>query len=265
MCPVSARLVNGHGGWLAPARMICHCWLIETNDGLVLVDTGLGSEDLKHPRKRLGRMVTLLRPEIDPQLSIIAQLAGLGFSPRDVRHIIPTHLDLDHAGGLPDFPEATVHVFAAEQRAALQRATWAERERYRVAHFVHGVHWDPRSEQGERWFGFDGVRAMDSRDDILLIPLQGHSRGHCAVAVRTGDRWLVHAGDAYFFHGEMTPDDHCPPGLKVFQQIAAFDNRQRLANRERLRELVREHGSQVEVHSAHCPVEFERHAGTREA
>ncbi len=34
----------------------------------------------------------------------------LGYSINDVRHIILTHLDLDHAGGLHDFPNAAVHV-----------------------------------------------------------------------------------------------------------------------------------------------------------
>jgi glyoxylase-like metal-dependent hydrolase (beta-lactamase superfamily II) len=36
------------------------------------------------------------------------QVQRLGFDPRDVRHIVLTHLDFDHAGGLDDFPHATV-------------------------------------------------------------------------------------------------------------------------------------------------------------
>ena len=35
---------------------------------------------------------------------------GAGFRREDVRHILVTHLDFDHAGGLPDFPDAVVHV-----------------------------------------------------------------------------------------------------------------------------------------------------------
>jgi len=42
------------------------------------------------------------------------------------------------------------------------------------------------------------VRALPgARDDVLLIPLPGHSRGHCGVAVKTGEGWLLHCGDAY--------------------------------------------------------------------
>ena len=38
MCPMSARLINGTGSYFERGRLVCHCLLIETNDGLVLVD-----------------------------------------------------------------------------------------------------------------------------------------------------------------------------------------------------------------------------------
>lgn len=258
MCPLSARLVNGEGGLLAPARMVCHCWLIESDAGLILVDTGIGTDDLDDVGGRLGGVFKhVVRPRIDHDSTAIARVRALGFDPADVRHIIPTHLDLDHAGGLPDFPEATVHVFEAEHRAAMHPATRPERERYRAHHWAHNPRWDLRSEQGERWFGFNGVRAIDGIDDVLLIPLQGHTRGHCGVAVRTQTGWMLHAGDAYFFHGETQLPSHCTPGLALFQRIVAVDNRLRLANQNRLRELVRDHGSEVRVHCAHDGVEFD--------
>lgn len=257
MCPLSAKLINGKGGLLSPAHMVCHCWLIESDDGLILVDTGVGTADLDDIAGRLGRVFQyVVRPRLDHESTAIAQVRKLGFDPADVRHIIPTHLDLDHAGGLPDFPNATVHVFEPEHRAAMNPATMPERERYRAVHFAHGPRWALRSEQGERWFGFNGVRAISGNDDVLLIPLQGHTRGHCGVAVRTEQGWWLHAGDAYFFHGETHSPPRCPPGLAFFQRMVAIDNRMRLDNQERLRELVRDHGSEVRVHCAHCPVEF---------
>lgn len=46
---------------------------------------------------------------------------------RDVRHIVLTHLDFDHAGGLDDFPEATVHMLQIERDVAVaQRSYHAE-------------------------------------------------------------------------------------------------------------------------------------------
>ncbi len=53
MCPLGRRLLSGEGGWLAPANMCCHCLLIEGRNGLILVDTGLGTADVSTP-SRLG-------------------------------------------------------------------------------------------------------------------------------------------------------------------------------------------------------------------
>jgi glyoxylase-like metal-dependent hydrolase (beta-lactamase superfamily II) len=78
------------------------------------------------------------RPSLDPSDTAIGQVRRLGFNPRDVRHIVPTQLDLDHAGGLPDFPWADVHVFRPEYEAALHPRTLTERKRYRSVHWAHG-------------------------------------------------------------------------------------------------------------------------------
>jgi glyoxylase-like metal-dependent hydrolase (beta-lactamase superfamily II) len=258
LCPLSKRLVNGTGSLFEAGRMVCHCWLIESSDGLVLVDTGIGLQDVADVRGRLGwAFQKVVRPVADPAHTAWAQIRALGFDPREVRHIVPTHLDLDHAGGLPDFPEAAVHVFRPELEAALAPPTRKERHRYRAAHFAHGPRWDAREPGGESWFGFDGVRALDGSDEILLVPLTGHTRGHCGVAVRTEAGWLLHAGDAYFFHAEVTADPWCPVGLRAFQRLVVTDNRMRLHNQARLRALVAEHGAQVRVHCAHCPTELD--------
>jgi hypothetical protein len=74
--------------------------------------------------------------------------------------------------------------------------------------------------------------------------------------VRNGDGWLLHAGDAYFHHGEMRVAPSCPPGLRYMQARMETARGLRLANQERLRELVREHGDQITVFSAHDPVEL---------
>lgn len=260
-CPHGRRLINGDGGWLEPAGLCCHCLLIEGRDGLVLVDTGLGTADLREPARRLGRgFLALARPRLRPEETALHQLQALGYSPRDLRHIVVTHLDLDHAGGLADFPDAEVHVFAAEHRAAMRRQTPYERVRYRPLQFHHGVRWQLHEEEGESWFGLRGLRALPgSGDDILLIPLAGHTRGHCGVAVKRGRGWLLHCGDAYFFREEVNPiQAWCPPGLELFQAFGQFDGEQRRANQERLQQLARDHGRDIELVCAHDPVELAR-------
>jgi glyoxylase-like metal-dependent hydrolase (beta-lactamase superfamily II) len=265
MCPLGERLIQGTGSLLSKAKMVCHCWLVETeHDGLVLVDTGIGLDDCADVAGRLGGMFrSFARPLASREETAARQVERLGFSRRDVRHIVPTHLDLDHAGGLPDFPEATVHVFRPEHDAVMRRATRRERERYRPAHFSHGPKWRVHDVSGERWNGFDAVRTLSNEADVLLVPLEGHTRGHCGVAVRSENGWLLHAGDAYFHEDEMNPTPSCPPALALFQRMVAMDDARRRENQARLRSLVAR-ASDVRVHSAHSATEFERfaHAST---
>src|ERR1700729_2597776 len=179
--------------------MCCHCLLIESEDGLILVDAGLGVEDVNEPR-RLGFLFNaIVRPRLDVAETALRQVADMGFRPSDVRHIVPTHLDLDHAGGICDFPDAAVHVFADELRAASHRSTLGERNRYRKAQIAAVKKWAAVEEDGESWFGFSAVRGIPgTRDEVLLVPLPGHSRGHCGVAVRRADGWLLHCATPIF-------------------------------------------------------------------
>jgi len=63
MCPAFRSLVNGSGGLFERGRMVCHCLLIEAPGGLLLVDTGLGTDDVAHPVARLSLpFVTLVSP-----------------------------------------------------------------------------------------------------------------------------------------------------------------------------------------------------------
>jgi glyoxylase-like metal-dependent hydrolase (beta-lactamase superfamily II) len=265
MCPLNARLINGEGGFfsLARGRMICHCLLVETGGGLALVDTGFGLGDLASP-KRLGRaFVALTHPRLDPAETAIRQVERLGFRAEDVQHIVLTHLDPDHAGGLGDFPWAKVHVHAPEHAAAMARATLREQERYIAAQWAHGPDWALYAAGGEPWFGFSCVRGLSGLPpEILMVPLTGHTRGHAAIAVETGGGWLLHAGDAYFYREEMASrNPHCTPALGAFQHLVAMDDEARLNNQGRLRQLVRERGAEVRVFSAHDPVELEREQG----
>lgn len=261
MCPSGARLLTGEGGLSARAEIVAHVLLIEAAEGLVLVDTGLGTGDVADPT-RLGRPFRLLvRPRCDERETAVALVRQLGLDPRDVRHVLATHLDVDHAGGLPDFPEAEIHVFRPEMEAALN-PTWRERERYVPAQFEHGPKWNAHEVAGDEWFGFEAVRPIPGLDpEVLLIPLVGHSRGHAAVAVRDGERWLLHCGDAYFHHGEKRTPPRCPLGMRAFEALVGFNGPARRHNQERLRELAREHGTEVQLFCAHDPIELREFQG----
>ncbi|MET7305167.1 MBL fold metallo-hydrolase [Embleya sp. NPDC005575] len=174
----------------------------------------------RHPDEYLGaEWVGYAAPVLDLNETALHQVRRLGFAPEDVRHVVLTHLDRDHAGGLADLPHATVHVHKAEYEAGIAGGA----DRYRAAQLAHGPRWATyASEQGDPWFGFDAVCRLDGLpEEILLVPLGGHTEGHSAVAVDTGERWLLHAGDAYFYHGEVDPDAPRSHPLLDFVQLGA--------------------------------------------
>lgn len=261
MCPYGGTHIDGRGGGLMTAgEMVCHALVVETKDGVVLVDTGMGLADVRSPMRRLGPgFVVLTRPRLREEDTALRQIERLGFRREDVRHVVVTHLDVDHAGGIPDFPDAKIHVHRAEHAAAMAPATLAERNRYRKVHFADNPKWELHEPEGERWFGFESVRAV--AEDVLLIPLHGHTRGHCAVAVRAPSgspaEWLLHCGDGYFFAGEIEEPPSCPVGLRIFQRVVAVDDAARVANARRLRALHKEAGDRVRMFSAHSPSEYE--------
>lgn len=247
------------GGRALPTDLVAHCLLVERPAGLLLVDTGFGGGDIADP-KRLGQPFrALMRPALDPAETAAAQLRALGHEPGDVTDIVLTHLDLDHAGGLADFPRARVHVYDAELHAA-RHPTLKERGRYRSPQWAHGPLWVEHHAQGESWLGLESVTVLG--DDVLMVPLHGHSRGHCGVAVaRPGGGWLLHAGDAYFAAGEKQTPPTCPPGLRLFQAFTQADSGLRHANQQVLRELYAAHRDDLTLFSAHDPTEYAALAG----
>jgi glyoxylase-like metal-dependent hydrolase (beta-lactamase superfamily II) len=258
MCPLAGGLMGGDS-LLGRGLMVCHCLLIETaRDGLVLVDTGFSTADCEDPRRLPAVFRTVVGARLERRQTAVEQVRSLGFDPADVRHVIVTHMDLDHAGGIPDFPGATVHVHTRELDAARDRRTLKEKNRYLPWQWKHHTKWNPVSEQGDTWFGLPAVQRLAGIDaDIGLVALPGHTRGHSGVVVRTGRGWLLHAGDAYFHHLELVSPDDAPVGLRLFQSAMQIDGAARHASQASLRRLHREH-PEVKIVSAHDPRELPR-------
>jgi glyoxylase-like metal-dependent hydrolase (beta-lactamase superfamily II) len=235
LCPPAARFLIGG------EAMVCHVIAIETErDGIVLVDTGFGTRDCREPARVPRAFRAIARPKLDERQTALSRLDALGYRAADVRHVVITHLDLDHAGGLHDFPDATVHLHRREHEGALRRRTIAEKARYLPVQWAHAPRWRSYDVEGERWLGVPAVRPLEGLRgaDIALVPLHGHTRGHSGVAVRDGDRWILHAGDAIFHRAELHGGG-VPLGLRAFATMDEHDRRARLASVATLRELAR--------------------------
>jgi len=242
------------------AKLVSHCLLLETDaHGLVLVDTGIGTEDVKDTRRLGALFAPAMRIDRTmTKMPALPQIEALGFRRADVRHVVLTHVDFDHAGGVPDFPDAKVHVHASEKDAAFARATFMERTRYRPAHLAQGPAWATYDSRGEPWRGMVARRLDGLPAEILALPMAGHSRGHAAIAIDTGRGWLVHAGDAYFHRSVIERGDASgtPWPLRWVERFIAIDYAKVRANHAVLAKLAKH--DDVTVFSSHDPVEFER-------
>ena len=232
--------------------IVCHVLLLETPTGLVLVDSGYGLADIASPGARLGPARFMLKPALVEHETAIRQVAALGFDPADVRDIVVTHFDIDHIGGIADFPHARIHTTSAEVLGAITAPSWRERIRYSGAQWAHGPRLEEHIPDGDAWRGFAAAKELtDVAEGLVLVALPGHTRGHAAVAVHAAGRWLLHAGDAFYHRGTLDPSVRVPRALALSERSIAFDRRQVVANHERLRELHDRREPDIEIVSAH--------------
>ncbi len=167
-----------------------------------------------------------------------------------VTDIVLTHGDPDHAGGLADFPDAKVHISQVEYEQLV-----SGNPRYRPVQFEHGPRWKLYQKPTENWFEMAAMRVdIDCDSDVFLIPLIGHTLGHCGVAITQNDKWLLHVGDAYYLRAELETDDH--PVAKL-ATMRAEDNVRRMESLEALRTLHREQANEITMFGYHDTSELD--------
>lgn len=190
--------------WPSSLKTGLVCILVETDQGLVLIDTGPGLDDYAHPHWMMRLFRAITEVSLDPQEAAINQVKRFGFQPEDVRHIVLTHLHFDHCGGLPDFPWATVHVHRREWEAFTGKmGRWTDLA-YIPRHIAHVSEWKLYETGDGRWSSFNAVR-LPFTPEMWLVPLFGHSWGHCGVAVKVEKGWYFNAADAGAIYNNKTP------------------------------------------------------------
>jgi glyoxylase-like metal-dependent hydrolase (beta-lactamase superfamily II) len=231
------------------AKMCTHCLVIETNEGLVLVDSGYSETDLEENTVRSDWFSHLFAKFPTPEESLKRQLKTLGFNPSDVRHIVVTHMDPDHIGGVKDFPQAQVHLYTIEYFTAmrLKESNPIWKYRLRGIDWTASKKWKLYDTDGDRWNGLECIRPLQGiKTDVALVPLMGHTPGHCGILIQ-GDQTILHAGDMYYHASEL---EGARSQYSAFSAILAFDNKARLKNLKRLAEIEKENPG-LELFSAH--------------
>ena len=251
MQPYGGALFDGQTPGLAPATMSCHCLLLETDAGLVLVDTGTVSRD--GGGERIAAVFRISnRVRLDPAEAAVSQVSALRHRPEDVRHVVMTHMDFDHAAGLIDLPGATVHLSAREAAAARTSSGPIGANRYSAAQWGT-ARWNTYNAFPTAWFGLPAA-PVDGVPGVLLVSLPGHTEGHCGVAVQIEGGWLLHAGDTFMHHRQIHPTrPSTPTAARAYQWMMQTSFRQRRHSLAEVQRLHRDHSAEIGIICTHDP------------
>lgn len=178
--------------------------LVQTSHGNVLIDTGLGNK-LTDKQRKIFR--------VRREWNLLAGLARLGLSREAISHVILTHGDFDHAGGVTmrgetgglelTFP-AAMHFFQRQEWEDVLAPNKRSANAYWPENFA-GL------AEGKN------LRLIDGEDEVApgirLERTGGHTRGHQAVWLESGGQTALHLGD-------LLPMPACGNPL----WITAYDN-----------------------------------------
>jgi glyoxylase-like metal-dependent hydrolase (beta-lactamase superfamily II) len=180
--------------------------LVRTPTANIIIDTGLGNK-LTTKQKRIFRVTADWRADED--------LARLGLTREEISHVILTHCDFDHAGGVVRFDATGKQELTWPQAYYyLQRTEWEDvlTPNHRSASSYWPVNLDLMGSSG-RMELVEGLAEVVT--GVRLELTGGHTRGHQCVWLESADERAVHLGDllpsqAYFNPLWITPYDNYP-------------------------------------------------------
>ena len=200
-----------------PHPMDYFMWVLRRGSETILVDTGYDSAEAAIRARPIRQ---------DPAVS----LRPLGLRPEDITTVIVTHLHYDHAGGLHLFPNAKLHMQAAEMAFATGPCMCHDTLRmpFSASHICEAV---KRLYSGQVIF-HDGDGEI--ADGVTVHCVGGHSRGLQVVRVRTAQGWMVLASDAAHYYENMLARKPFPIVVDLPEMLAGYDTLLRLASRQEL-------------------------------
>ena len=171
--------------------------------GLILVDTGMHGSVAVDPAASLGPILGRFAKargmiRMGPGDSAPDQLRERSLDPAAVRFVVMTHLHIDHASGMSQFPDATFVFSKREWEAARDGGL---KQGYIQRQFDHAFDY--------RLLDFDGSdvssyasfgRSLDLFGDgsVRAVYTPGHTLGHLSVVARLKDREFLIVGDAAY-------------------------------------------------------------------
>jgi N-acyl homoserine lactone hydrolase len=173
-----------------------YAWVVDHPDGVIVVDTGQGAHLLDaarslHPYHRWEVAFRLEREE-----EIGPQLRALGIGARDVKHVVLTHLHVDHDGGLAHFPQTKILVSRGELATA---RGWKGRLRgYLPQRWPTWFDPVPLDLARDPYGPFSASTRLTAAGDVVAVATPGHTPNHVSVVVEDQGTTYFLAGDASY-------------------------------------------------------------------
>ncbi len=207
-------------------------FVVEHPDGVVVVDTGWhhGIQDLSAVRL-LSRLMKA-PPLITADEEIGPRMRAAGLRPEDVRLVIPTHLDADHAGGIGHFPNSTILVNRAEYEYVTK--TRSGRLRAQARFWPDWFAPSFYDLDAEPYGPFAQSFSVTDAKGIRIVPTPGHSPAHVSPVFESDGTKLFFGGDHLIRQSWITSG-----GIRVSAALHPFKGQARDTN-ARLMSFVRE-------------------------
>jgi N-acyl homoserine lactone hydrolase len=126
--------------------------------------------------------------------------------PNEVKVVIITHLHIDHASAVSEFPQAAFILDRREWAAAVEGGTL---KGYHHRQFDHAFDWrtvDYGSDPVQSFSAFAQSLDVFGDGSVRLVSTPGHTLGHQSVVLRTGTGEVLVVGDAAFTMAALRGD-----------------------------------------------------------
>lgn len=166
--------------------MPIHCWAIEHQRRLVLVDTGETSG---------VRNIPFARFDVKPSDELPAALTAAGLAIADVDEVVLTHMHGDHMDGAVHLDKPVlVHDLELEFSGTTGARVMSKLLRQPIP---AGVEFTPVTLDGGPFGAFARSRPLSDDGRIVAVDTPGHTPGHISVVCVDDDgRHVLLAGDA---------------------------------------------------------------------
>ncbi len=214
-----------------PGSMVAPCFLVVHPRGTLLWDTGLGDAIAASP----GGVDFAPGIHLSVKTTLRAQLGRLGLQPGDIDFVALSHLHVDHAGNLAEFPRSTWIIDRTE-------LAWARRDPPPVgvvpAQFAGAAQAALRDEDGDIDLFGDGT--------VRILRTPGHTPGHRVLMLQLRHAGtVILSGDLWHSRANYEHDRVPPINDSRADTMASFD---------RVRQLMATHHARLVIQ--HDPGDF---------